>query len=208
MVTHTVHQFAEKVALVTDGADPVGKAVALQLALLGAFVTVGVRDSEDIQRTGLEEMMSLGTLAGVTVGDISTNERGSSLIDPVEERFGRLDLLVNCLEIGVGSTFSKIMERAVPLMKERPKARIVNFISNFSDAEAEDPLTEETRSFAETLGPNFKVNCVVSRTNFAAEVGSLVRAENALSPKDAASVVVFLLSSESKALNGQVLYVS
>ena len=33
----SVHAFAEKVALITDGTSPIGRAVALQLALQGAL---------------------------------------------------------------------------------------------------------------------------------------------------------------------------
>ena len=42
MPAPSVHAFAEKVALITDGSNPVGRAVAMQLALFGSYVIVGL----------------------------------------------------------------------------------------------------------------------------------------------------------------------
>ena len=38
----SIHAFAEKVVLITDGTNSIGRAVAMQLALNGAYVIVGI----------------------------------------------------------------------------------------------------------------------------------------------------------------------
>ncbi len=207
MVTQTVHQFAEKVALITNGADPVGKAAALQLAMLGAFVIVGVRNQSDAAAFSLDELTSLGTLAGVTEADASTVGGASALVNFVHERFGRLDLLVDCVQLSPSvENNDHVVEYATALMSERPKPKIVQLVNSRAESDAEQTLLTRFWALPAALGDKFRVNCVISRGDYSAQAGELVRPPTPIPPKDVASVVVFLLSSESKALNGQVLY--
>ena len=63
MSVQSIHAFAEKVALVTDGDNPIGRAVALQLALQGSYVIVGFSHISEANRRALAELANLGTLA-------------------------------------------------------------------------------------------------------------------------------------------------
>ncbi len=77
MSVQSVHQFAEKVALVTDGENPIGRAVALQLALQGCYVIVGFSNVSEENRRALRELESLGTLANSVETDVSTAFRAA-----------------------------------------------------------------------------------------------------------------------------------
>lgn len=182
------HAFSEKVALVTDGTNPIGRAVAMQLALLGSYVIVGVPKTSDEDKRALEELKSLGTLAHSVEAEISTVKGAEKLIAEVENIYGRLDLLVNCLKFRNDSAFTTITEEifsqtfdanlksaffvtqeALRLMIPRPKSKIVNVLSACDTDETEqnvafvmvnEALKGFTKSLSETLPKNFRVNAV------------------------------------------------
>lgn len=198
MSVQSIHAFAEKVALVTDGDDPVGRAVALQLALQGAYVIVGFSRISESSQSVLTELQNLGTLASAVEGDITTVAGAKNLVGAVEGMFGRLDLLINCLKFRDDSAFEEITDNlfertlgtnlkatffvtqeAVRLMKARPKPKIVNVASAIDTPETErnvlfaasqSALAGLTASLAKTLPTNFRVNAIaVSEKSSAAE---------------------------------------
>lgn len=81
-----------KVAIVSGGGTGIGRAIALELARIGAKVTVCGRRPEP-----LEETSSLATDGSVetVVCDIREEDQVDSLVDGVLERHGRIDILVN-----------------------------------------------------------------------------------------------------------------
>lgn len=234
MAVQSVHSFSEKVALVTDGTNPVGRAIAMQLALLGSFVIVGVPENSEANTRALQELKSLGTLANSVESDITTVEGAKFLVDEVEKMFGRLDLLVNTLKFRGESTFLEtdeslwtktidanlkstffVLQAAIPLMNARPKPAIVNI----GYAETGDGLFEAsqagliglTKSLAKEFQPKFRINCVKVVRN---EVennelldSELFRQKNGIAEDDVARTVVYLLSSEAVGLNGQIITV-
>jgi 3-oxoacyl-[acyl-carrier protein] reductase len=188
MPAPSIHAFAEKVALITDGASPIGRAVALQLALQGAFVNVCFSNETDENRRALEELKSLGTLANAVETDISTFDGAKNLVAEVEKIFGRIDLLVNCLksepqpsfveidenlfgktlDVNLKSTFF-VTQEAIKLMQSRPKPKIVNVVSaldtpetqeNVVFAAVQNALLGFTQSLAKKLPKKFRVNAV------------------------------------------------
>lgn len=235
MSTHSVHQFAEKVALITDGSQPIGKAVALQLALLGGFVVVGLPADAEI-RDEIDELRSLGTLASSVRCDIKTGAGIDALLADVEARFGRIDLLVNCLKSRPESAFLEMSERdidatnaaniksallvtqrAYRLMVDRPRARIVNVISaldtsetlgNAAFAASNSAVEGMTRSLAAVLPQNFRINAVAVSDAVDSSPNpdpELFQPRSKVSPDDAARAVLYLLSSEATSVNGQVI---
>jgi len=189
MPAPSIHGFAEKVALIINGADGVGRAIALQLALQGCYVICSYQTASDENRSALNELQSLGTLASsFEFTDAKT------LIDEVDNLFGRLDLLINCVKKADDSTFQieTITRQSLPLMEPRPKGAIVNVIEE-----------DQTVHFVEELPPHFRQNCVVTKPKTVVIEHELFVANN---NDDIARVVLFFLSNESKALNRQVLY--
>lgn len=187
----SIHAFAEKVALVINGSEGVGRAIALQLALQGCYVIVSYQKTSEQQINALEELKSLGTLANAfEFSDAKT------LINEVNGLFGRLDLLVNCVSSDADSVsqIETLTEESLDLMKFRPKPSIVNVISE-----------NQKIYFHQNLPNNFRQNCVVTKEKSEVVEYELFSVNNY---DDIARVVLFFLSSEAKALNQQILYVN
>ena len=210
----SVHQFAEKVSLVTDITDPIGRAAALQLALQGSYVIGGVPKGSPDDGGLAEELRSLGTLALTAEYIPSTADGAKELVDVVKGAFGRLDILVNCLKIGADSAFFEpgetsgtddgisdpVADAAIGLMGERPKPRMV-FVFQWAATEASGSKHESqlaatfVMKLVERSPKNFRVNAV--------ETVSGTESRLATAPDDVARVILFLLSSEATAVNGQ-----
>ncbi|NNE66449.1 MAG: SDR family oxidoreductase [Pyrinomonadaceae bacterium] len=227
----STHAFAEKVALITEGNTPIGRAVAMQLALYGAFVIIS-HAAEDKESVDLAELESLGTLAASAPYSKPGEEGAAETISKVQELYGRLDILVNCpvtapenarfSQIGIvaGSVWFNTMA-ALPLLEKRPKPKVVNvFFACDSDKDRENGLKraanaaieEFTVSFADAGPAHLQVNGVkvseFRKTEAEKLDPDLFRPTPAVDPDDVARSVLFLLSSESKGLNGQILNIA
>lgn len=182
------HVFSEKVALVTDAASPIGRAVSMQLGLYGCFVIAAVSAASEGERNAVDELKTLGTLAHSFDADTSTAKGAAALIDSVGEVYGRLDLLVNCLSApdadrfataldeDVDSVLNAVIKPAYLLTREsirlaegRPSVRVVNVVTNRERGEAGEGMfvaaansavESLTRSLADHLPPKFRINAV------------------------------------------------
>jgi 3-oxoacyl-[acyl-carrier protein] reductase len=109
---------------------------------------------------------------------------------------------------------------ALRLFKDRPKPRVVNVLTygtnagdgvGFLAAAVNSAVESLTRSLAASLPANYRINAVaVKGTGKSGGQGEdldpeLFRPKSGVDPDDVARTVVFLLSSEAKGLNGQVL---
>jgi NAD(P)-dependent dehydrogenase (short-subunit alcohol dehydrogenase family) len=228
MTTRSIHQFAEKVALITDVTDPIGNATALQLALNGSYVIAGVPEASDFDPRPIDDLRSLGTLA-MSVKWEQTAMGAEGLIRAVREKFERLDLLVNILKSERQSSFVKqkkpsgarLFERdtidlvtlsAIELMAARPKPKIVNIVGAVELGQDTSEVTRDITAFARSLRRDlpvhFRSNVIVVNESPVTASGfdpELIRPGAAVPPDDAARVVLFLLSSESVSINGQVI---
>ncbi len=83
-----------KTALVTGGAQGIGKAIAQRLAQEGASVAIA-DVNVDLAQNVLAEMESCGVTAGAFKADVSDSSQVEELIKKVMERFSTLDILIN-----------------------------------------------------------------------------------------------------------------
>ncbi len=242
MSTYSIHQFAEKVALVTDIVHPVGRAAAMQLALQGAFIIGGIpevkssvsnrqKGTESDEASGCgnlaralddgesgnehpsgdlaEDLRELGTLASSVRYERSSVAGANALAETVAATFGRLDLLINCVKSADESAFL-IMGSVRDLMAGRPNARIVDVFEIDDDADGEKligHLREDVLGRAEALPVKFRLNgvAVIGGGYEAEPEHALFRGKAATEPDDVARIVLFLLSSEAKALRGELM---
>lgn len=97
-------RFEERVAVVTGGADGIGKRIAARLADEGAKVILFDKDLESLQRTVKE-------IPGARMHEVDIADDGAvgSAFDVVAEDQGKLDIVVHCAGI-VGPNARKITE--------------------------------------------------------------------------------------------------
>ena len=101
-------RFNNKIAVVTGGADGIGKGVACRLGKEGAKVALFDINENLLQKT-IQEFSELGIAAkGYTI-DISSETQVSDAISQVEQEYNNIDILVNAAGI-VGLTNTKITE--------------------------------------------------------------------------------------------------
>jgi 3-oxoacyl-[acyl-carrier protein] reductase len=202
-----------------------GRAVALQLALEGAFVVIQHAEGDYRAVEVVNELQALGTIALGAEGDVCCPEGVSKVFGIVEMAYGRLDLLVNVFDewrpgsimetsdeawqaaIGSGLGGAFLCCRAAErLMKQRPSAAIVNMFYSGHESAGESSvsgvvnaagITALTKVLAVQLKPKIRVNAVE------------VCGGNGEPPPndDIARASVYLLSGEAKAVSGQTVKV-
>jgi NAD(P)-dependent dehydrogenase (short-subunit alcohol dehydrogenase family) len=155
MNEHTTHQ---RIALVTGANKGIGRGAAEQLAALGMTVLIGARNPQRGEEAAAALRAAGGDAHAVTL-DVTDPTTAQAVAKQVEDRFGRLDVLINNAGITgsgqvspqdafdqVPSTVDLAMVRAVfetnvfgviavtnamlPLLRRSPAPRIVNVSSH------------------------------------------------------------------------------
>ena len=95
-----------KCALVTGGTKGIGWAIAEEFLLLGAEVFIVARNAEDVEMRLAEwkrrDLPAYGLRADVTV-----EADRAAMIAAVEQRWGRLDVLVNNVGMNIRKPFAE-----------------------------------------------------------------------------------------------------
>jgi NAD(P)-dependent dehydrogenase (short-subunit alcohol dehydrogenase family) len=94
LATYAPDLFAGTVALVTGGGRGIGRITALAFARLGADVSVGARNADNLARTA-DEIRALGGRCVATVTDIRSTESVEALVAATLDAFGKVDHLIN-----------------------------------------------------------------------------------------------------------------
>ena len=140
--------FSGKVALITGGSRGLGLALAGALAELGAGIAICGRKQENLDRA-VQELGGRGGEVFARPAHMGRAADVDALFEAVEERFGRLDILVNNVGMNLltpsvaeveEGLWDKIIDgnlksaflasrRAVSMMKSRDGGKIVNISS-------------------------------------------------------------------------------
>ncbi len=84
-----------KTALVTGGSRGIGRACALRLAEAGADIVINYVTSQAAADQTAERIQELGRNVAVVKADVSERDDCESMMKFVDERFGKLDILVS-----------------------------------------------------------------------------------------------------------------
>ena len=137
-----------KVALVTGGSRGLGKDIALEMAQKGAEVAICGRKKENLDKA-VEDFHTRGLDVMAKVANVGKSDEVKALFQDLDERFGRLDILINNVGTNIltpsvveadGGLWDKILEtslksaflvssQAVMFMKRVGGGKIVNISS-------------------------------------------------------------------------------
>jgi len=180
--------FTERVALVIGGAhdaDIVARAVAIQLALEGAYVIVAHEGTDETGSSIVESLRALGTLAHAVGVNRREQDEIALVFDELDALYGRLDLMVNvalveaqvslidatveeidaCLGASLRSSLL-LTQHAARMMRRRGSGGIVNVVgaegnANSIAATIRGGIIGLTKSAAFELAPRIRINGVV-----------------------------------------------
>ena len=173
----------DRVAIITGGARGIGRGIALDLGAQGWSVAMTYRTSEQAAKETVMAIEQSGGSARAIRCDVSDAAAGRSMVEQVEQTWGRIDALIHCagpyhrtnlmeetLE-GWASMFDNnlhpvfhLTQAVAPGMKARRYGRIVTFsMANADQMIAQPEVTAHyiakagililTRTWAKMLAP-------------------------------------------------------
>jgi NAD(P)-dependent dehydrogenase (short-subunit alcohol dehydrogenase family) len=137
-----------KTALVTGGSRGLGKAIAVVMAGKGANIVICGRKQENLDQA-VEDLNQKGVEVAAFRANVGSSEEVTGLFQSIEDRFGRLDILVNNVGMNIltpsvamadEGLWDKIIATnlkgtflasrgAVPLMRKAGRGKIINISS-------------------------------------------------------------------------------
>lgn len=219
----------DKVALITGGGRGIGKAVALAYGREGAKLAICARTGSEIEEVA-KEIRALGAECLAVVCDVSLEESVAKAVQEVQEKFGKIDVLIN--NVGVMTRPAPLAElevrkwdytisvnlrgpflvtRAVlPLMMRQRSGSIINLSSsigrgayaNFAAyAASKWGIEGLTQTLAAELrSHNIRVNTVDPGT-----IATKLTGYHGSRPDSVTEVFVFLATDESRGITGKML---
>ncbi len=100
-------RFVGKVAVVTGAASGIGRAVAQRLSSEGAYLALGDIAEEPLSALA-DELSGRGTEVITVPGDVSDRGQAETLLQRAIDRWGKLDVLVNCAGINMDAMLHKM----------------------------------------------------------------------------------------------------
>lgn len=99
--------FLQNSVIVTGASLGIGRQLALQLAMKGAWLTLAARNNEELERVAGLCRERGGKAIAVTT-DVSDSSQCKALIDRSVEEYGRIDTLINNAGIGMRARFEEL----------------------------------------------------------------------------------------------------
>ncbi|WP_432253607.1 SDR family oxidoreductase [Streptomyces sp. HNM1019] len=123
-----------KVALVTGGSKGVGKAIARTLAARGADIVLNYFHSHDQAKRTRDELVASGARVELAWASVARQEQVDRMFAELEERHGRLDILVNSAANGALLPLAEVTDEDIA------KAIDTNYKGGLRCARAAAPL--------------------------------------------------------------------
>jgi len=240
----TDHSLKSKAALVTGGARRIGTAIARTLHDAGMDLVIHFRHSAAEARSLADELNDTRPNSVALVeGDLENSEDCATLAQQAIEAFGRMDALINnasaFFPTPIGEVTNDQWETLMGVNLKAPfflsqacakaLAATHGAIINLTDIYAERPLPHHpvysaskaglvalTRSLAQELGPNVRVNAIAPGAIIWPESGDSEENQNEIirrtplgrlgEPQDIAGTVMFLLR-DAPFITGQIINV-
>lgn len=101
-----------KVALITGGSRGIGRAITLRLASEGADVVINFFRKRDTAESTAEAARSKDVKAHIIKANLAEPEKIDRMFAEIEEKYGRLDILVNNAASGVARTAMELRSEA------------------------------------------------------------------------------------------------
>ena len=177
----------DRVVLVTGAGKGIGRGIALGLAEAGANIVVAARTIDAVEQTA-EQARAMGREALAVACDVTDRAQLERMVTAANERFGRIDVLVNnaggAPHVPMLRTSEAVFEHAlrfnvtqafllsrlvVPGMIERGSGTILNISSSLGRivgrgfvayGTAKAALEHMTRLMAAELSPKVRVNAI------------------------------------------------
>lgn len=151
--------FKNKVYLVTGSTSGIGRQIAKQLLQNNAIVVINYGHNEMLAKETMEELSDFRDNILLIKADLSNEKEVDNMFKNIENRFGKLDGLVNCaaydkvlsiedltieehryeLDVNVVARWQCI-KNAIPLMKKSKMPRVVNIASRLGTKPMEDSI--------------------------------------------------------------------
>jgi 3-oxoacyl-[acyl-carrier protein] reductase len=110
LLPENLQTLREKVAIVTGASRGIGRAIAQELATLGANVVVNYANSSNAAEEVVDTITKAGGSAIALQADVSKVDQVEALLNNVIEKFNRVDILVN----NAGITRDNLLLRMKP----------------------------------------------------------------------------------------------
>jgi NAD(P)-dependent dehydrogenase (short-subunit alcohol dehydrogenase family) len=116
----------DRAAIVTGASRGIGLAIARTLADEGHGLTLAARRPESLEAAA-RELRDSGHEVEAVAGNMAAEEDVQRVVAAHRERFGRLDVLVNCAGVGVGAPVADIQTKRLDLQLDVNLRAIVLF---------------------------------------------------------------------------------
>jgi enoyl-[acyl-carrier protein] reductase III len=98
----------EKIVLITGGSRGIGKAVALQLANLGANIAINYVRNEEAAKATRDEILSKNGTAKIYQGNVAEEKEMSAVVKQVASDFGGIDIAIHSAAMGAFKPVHKL----------------------------------------------------------------------------------------------------
>jgi len=157
-----------RVAIVTGGAQGIGKSIAAQLALAGANVVIA-DVAEEMAKSTAEEISRKGSEAVSIVVDVSSLSSVEEMVKKTLDKFGRIDILINNAGITRDALVMRMKEEDWDLVLD------INLKGAFNCIKIVSPIMMKQRfgkivNIASIVG----INGNAGQANYSASKGGLI----------------------------------